>query len=436
MNATAAIPPVTAASLHCINCGGPIQLRGFAHTLTAVCPSCGSILDTSTPLVRIVQTAQERQQIRPPLPLGSRGKFDGHQWEVIGFQIRTMSADDERYDWSEYVLFNPYRGFRYLTEYNGHWNLVRTLSRLPELESRRAKLNGVSFRLFQTGKAHTSYVMGEFPWRVQLDEQVDFGDYIYPPEVLSAEQTENNSEITWSLGRYIPGKEIWKTFQVKGAPPPTRGIYANQPSPSAHKLAGIWKVYGFLLLALVALAVLLRIIRPGTEVFRDTYSYSPRGATESSFVTPSFSIPGENENVAIEITTNLENASAYFDLALINADDGHAYLSGREIDYYHGRDSDGNWNEGKVGNTVELSSVPAGKYYLRVEPQMENNANTPVLNYMLTVRRGVVIWAYFFIAAALLGIPPIVTTWRRYSFERARWQESDYSTFPGLKATS
>lgn len=436
MNVMAPAPPVTAASLHCINCGGPIQLRGFAHTLTVVCPSCASVLDTSTPLVQIVRVAQERQQIRPPLPLGSRGKFDGHEWEVIGFQVRTMTADGERYDWSEYVLFNPYRGFRYLTEYQGHWNLVRPLSRLPEVESRRAKLDGVSFRLFQTGQAHTSYVLGEFPWRVQLDEQVTFSDFIAPPQILSAEQTASDNEITWSLGRYIPGKEIWKTFHAKGSPPLARGIFANQPSPSAHKLASIWKLYGLLLIVLVVLGICLHIVRPGREVFHDIYSYSPLSGKEPSFVTAPFSIPGEDENVRIDIATNLENASAYFDLALINSDDGHAYLLGREVNSYHGRDSDGPWSEGSANNSVEVSNVPGGKYYLRVEPQMEVNTNTPVLNYTITVRRGVITWAYFFFAAGLLAIPPIATTWRRYSFERARWQESDYSSFPALRATS
>jgi hypothetical protein len=434
MSAITAETPIIAASLHCINCGGPIQLKGFAHTLTAVCPSCGSILDTSTPLVRIVQTAQNRQQIHPSVPLGSRGKFDGHDWEVIGFQIRTMTADGVRYDWTEYVLFNPYRGFRYLTEYDGHWNLVRTESRLPLLQGRRAKLDNVSFRLFQTGQAHTSYVMGEFPWRVRLDEQVYFSDYISPPEILSAEQTANDSEITWSRGRYVPGKEIWKAFQLKGSPPPARGVYSNQPSPTAHRLGGMWKLYGVLLIALVVLAVSLRVIRPGTQVFRDEYRFNPRSKTEASFVTAPFSIQGQDENIEIEIATDLDNAWAYFDLALINMGDGHAYVAGREISYYHGRDSDGNWSEGKARNSVKISSIPAGRYYLRIEPQMDSNANAPAMNYTVTVRRGVVIWSYFFFAALFLGIPPLLATWRRYSFERARWQESDYSSFTGVKA--
>jgi hypothetical protein len=277
--------------------------------------------------------------------------------------------------------------------------------------------------------------MGEFPWRVKLDEQAYFGDYISPPEILSAEQTANDSEITWSRGRYVPGKEIWKVFRLKGSPPHARGIYSNQPSPYAHELASMWTTYGLLLIVLGVLAVSLRIMRPGTEVFRGAYGFNPRSTAEASFVTPPFSLQGQDENVEIDIATNLDNAWAYFDLALINVDDGHAYVAGREVSYYHGRDSDGNWSEGKARNSVRLSSIPAGRYYLRVEPQMDNNASAPVMNYTVTVRRGVVIWAYFFFAALFLGIPPLLAVWRRYSFERSRWQESDYSGFPGIKAS-
>ena len=28
------------------------------------------------------------------------------------------------YDWYEYLLYNPYNGFRYLTEYQGHWSFI------------------------------------------------------------------------------------------------------------------------------------------------------------------------------------------------------------------------------------------------------------------------------------------------------------------------
>jgi hypothetical protein len=40
---------------------------------------------------------------------------------VIGFQIRSVTEEAVQYPWSEYVLYHPERGFRYLTEENGHW---------------------------------------------------------------------------------------------------------------------------------------------------------------------------------------------------------------------------------------------------------------------------------------------------------------------------
>ena len=49
---------VQAKSISCPNCGGPVQLRGFAHTLSVVCPQCLTVLDASTPEVQILQTFQ------------------------------------------------------------------------------------------------------------------------------------------------------------------------------------------------------------------------------------------------------------------------------------------------------------------------------------------------------------------------------------------
>ena len=58
---------------------------------------------------------------------GSRGSIRGVLYEVIGFQRRTIQVEEISYSWHEYVLFNPIKGFRYLTEYAGHWNDVSIL---------------------------------------------------------------------------------------------------------------------------------------------------------------------------------------------------------------------------------------------------------------------------------------------------------------------
>jgi hypothetical protein len=74
---------------------------------------------------------------------------------------------------------------------------------------------------------------------------------------------------------------------------------------------------------------------------------------------------------------------------------------------------------------VIIPSVPSGPYYLRVEPEMA--AGSPYVRYELDLRRNVPNYGFFGLAALLLLIPPVVTTFRKGGFEAARWRESDYA---------
>src|SRR5574341_723844 len=103
-------------ALHCPNCGATVTIRAFERTLSVVCDSCHSILDAKHPSLRVLQKFEGRQHIQPLIPLGTRGKLHGDLYEVIGFQVRTIFVEGVSYSWAEYLLFNPYKGFRYLTE--------------------------------------------------------------------------------------------------------------------------------------------------------------------------------------------------------------------------------------------------------------------------------------------------------------------------------
>jgi hypothetical protein len=48
------------------------------------------------------------------------------------------------------------------------------------------------------------------------------------------------------------------------------------------------------------------------------------------------------------------------------------------------------------------------------------------VNYEITLRRDVPAYSWFWIAAIFLFIPPILYSLRAFSFERARWAESDH----------
>lgn len=417
-----------AVGLNCPGCGGPLTLRTFSNAVNVTCPGCGRILDATDPKLAILQEAQKREVETPLIPLGTRGKWKGVTYEVVGFQRRTTYSDGDQFSWFEYLLFNPYAGYRYLTEYEGHWNDVTVCRALPQQgkptygtrSKDRLIMNGRTFTQFQTANAETTYILGEFPWQVRMGDKVEDCDYISPPFMLSVEST--GDEATYSLGEYTAGKDIWQAFGRPGNPPAPQGVFANQPNPYGDRPKDFWNLGGYFMAAVVLLFVVLTIMAQRKEVLHDDYTYRQTGQ-EASFVTPVFALGGHTSDVDININTSLDNDWAYFNLALINEQTGAAYDFGREVSYYYGSDSDGSWSEGERTNTATLGSIPPGNYYLRVEPEMDPSHS---VNYTLSIERDVPIFSWFWVAAIALILPPAFLSARGWGFEYKRWQDSDY----------
>ncbi len=436
-------PTAAAAALSCPNCGAGVEIRAQGQTVTVVCGSCTSVLDASSPMLKLVQAAQFVKRAEPAIPLGAKGKFDGEIWQNIGLQCRAIKVDGATFEWREYVLFNEHRGFRYLTEYDGHWNDVRPVKNLPVAGSSGGRRSqgwmGRTYKHFQTATAETTYVVGEFPWRVQVGEKVTAEDFVSPPYMLSSEGNVN--EVTWSHGEYLPGAELWQRFGLKTTPPKVIGVYANQPSPYTGNAASAWKTYGMLAALLMGTYIFFWLFMGNQKVFERQYSFSAANKGEASFVTPGFELTGRPSNVEARIETDVHNNWLYFSLALVNEETGQALEWGREVSYYEGRDSDGSWTEGGRRDSSRLAHVPAGRYYLRVEPEWEageagSAAPPPQVNYTLTLRRDVpVLWPYL-VGLGLLLLPALMISIRAWTFESGRWQESDYGSSTGGSAAS
>ncbi len=431
-------PVVQSKSLSCPNCGGPVQMRGFAHTLSVVCPQCLTVLDASTPELVILQKFHSKLRLQPLIPLGSRGTLGGKPFEAIGFQrreVRLTKDDPDAFGWNEYVLFNPYQGFRYLSEFNGHWNLIRSVPSLPEITTvagkKRARYQDQTYLIFDTARAKTVFVLGEFPWQVRVGEAVFVEDYTAPPRMLSAETTDQ--EVTWSQGEYWDPQQIWQAFQLPGKAASPTGIFLNQPSPYKGKVRSAWSLWFKLMLALAALAVLVAVSAPRQEVFRQHYTFSGSPApgstasastgtpTNTAFVTDPFEVgPSRISNLDVMTRTDLRSNAAYFSYTLVNETTGTARDFGREVSHYG--------DEGSPNDSVVLPNVPAGKYYLRVEPELQSSSgSSATMSYDLLVLRGVPTYSWLWLAAVLLSIPPIFKGVRAAQFETKRWSESDFS---------
>lgn len=435
---TPARPRIKPRALECPNCGGAVALRGMMHSLNAVCPSCMSVLDVQHEHVRTLQKyASKTAYATPLIPLGSRGKFEGVPFEAIGFQVRRIVVEGTPYEWREYLLFNPYKGFRYLSEYDGHWNVIRTVPGIPSfvnVDGRRAALwQGEAFKHFQRSQATTVFVLGEFPFQVRNGDRADVDDYISPPRMLSSEIVPG--EITWSLGEYKTGAEIWQAFQLPGSSPASAGVYANQPAPEETKASGISTLGAVVALEALLFVVLLScMLFMGNEnVFKQSYFFRANAPGEQSFVTPVFELKGRPSNVEIELDTNLRQNWAYFSMALINEQSGQAWDFGREVSYYSGSD----WSEGSSSDNVRVPSVPAGRYYLRMEPEMDPKpvdvytTGPREMTYAVTIRRDVPTLWPILLAMLLIPIPALFKLGKKASFESLRWAESDYGSATG-----
>jgi Domain of unknown function (DUF4178) len=419
--------PPKVKTFRCLQCGAAVTLRGLLQTTSVVCSSCGAIIDVSDENLKIISTFVSKAKVEPAIPLGSRGTFHDGVFEVIGFMRRVINVEGTDYRWREYLLFNPFKGFRWLSEYNGHWSYIKTIPRRPQvLRDGSVKLEGTHFQHFQSAQAKVDYVIGEFYWRIQAGETCLVQDFVAPPNILSMEKTEN--EITCALGEYIEPGELAGAFQLTTPLPARIGVGANQPSPLTPVVP---RVLGLTAL-FIGLALLIQLATMALSDNRLVYETQLRYNTadaEKSRVTDVFELDGRRSSVVVRTAAaGLNNNWIYLSMALINDDTGTAYDFGREIGYYAGNDSDGPWSEGSKYDEVFLPAIPAGHYYLRIEP--EGSASTP---YAVSVYRDVPRWWPFLVAVGLFLLFPIAVLWRRHSFEYQRWSESDH---PMTKFTS
>lgn len=280
------------------------------------------------------------------------------------------------------------------------------------------RYKGRTFRHFQSATAKVDYVIGEFYWRVQQGESCLVSDFIDPPRMLSVENTEG--DISYSVGEYMEPEAIADAFKLT-TPLPTRiGVGATQPSPLNKAASRV----GELALAFLAIALAIQLatlaFSQNKLVYQKELAYMPADA-ERSRVTEVFELNGRASNVMVRTRANVTNAWIYLSMALINDDTGTAYDFGREIGYYFGTDSDGAWSEGSQTDAVYLPHVPAGHYYLRVEPE-----GTVPATYMVQIYRDVPRWWMFLVTVGAIVVFPAVVLWMKRSFEFRRWSESDH----------
>ncbi len=243
----------SALQVNCPQCAGPLTLYAPDQSQRVTCANCHSLLDCGQGKLAYLQTLN-LPVVKPVIPLGSVGKLFDTEYTVIGFMERYAVWEGKTFPWTEYLLYNPAKGFRWLVRNQGHWSFVESvpLSKLKKQGyDRTVEFDGQDFKLYDKGTAYVRFVVGEFYWRVTTDEKVETRDYIAPPRMLSFEtsKSDKGSEKNASLGTYLTVEDIEAAFKLTDLPRPF-GVGTIQPNPSRSDVWMLWGCFAVLLLFL------------------------------------------------------------------------------------------------------------------------------------------------------------------------------------------
>lgn len=382
--------PPQVEQLTCVKCNGALTLRAKGYSTTVICPYCGAVYKASATGLDIEGMSSNKAGVKPLIPLGTRGKLHGATWEVIGFMQRRSS---QNITWQEYLLFNPFKGFRWLTECMGHWNYVLALHDIPKVyPGDKISYLDQKYTFYDTYHAAVLYVVGEFYWRVKASDTCMIRDYVCPPNILSKEIIDN--EQVWSLAEYIEPETIKAAFNINSSLPAKIGASINQPFKQSQELAGLVYsgVFGCIVLAIFGMFLIVgsktRTLMQGEVIaFPESKPAISQGMLpiappppQTEVVSQSFEITSDKTFFRFSIKAPVNNNWVDVDATLVNEQTGKSLYFSKGVEFYSGYDSDGYWSEGSKADSLSLEALPKGKYHLVLQATSNSAQGIPV-NY-------------------------------------------------------
>lgn len=425
-------PQSSSRAVTCPNCGGTVEIRAAGYTVSVACQYCGSMLDVANPDVALIE--RHNQAVADlAIPLGSRGHVKGHDYQMVGTVRRSIEGEG----WNEYLLFNPYIGYRWLVQDEDGWSFGTMLTSLPQLSGGSASYAGVNFQHDgDIWDAVVDRVVGEFYWRVKVGDHAALANYESGGASLSCETVAD--EVSWTVSEPIGRGEMrgfgksdasatggaGDTGQSAFADGPQGDIVAAAPDGPMARAWFYSKIGAGALAAMILVMILFAFGGNSAQGFSYNLSMDAP-ATTVNFGPLEFS---GSQRVSITTTSpGIDNAWIDTDITLVNRATQEVINTTGVVERYSGYDSDGSWTEGSESGSTRIAAVPAGTYDLVIEASAHNYQSSS--NYGRTiavttdVSSGGVFFSNLVLALILLMIPPIFLFWR--GIKSQKWTSSN-----------
>lgn len=408
-------------TIACPKCNTTNAVRGKAMTLALACTNCNAYFRIGAWNKDITKFANVEE---PALPIGTKGKVDDTLYEVMGFVVKQEVK--YKYKWREYLLFNPYKGYAFLSEYDGHWNFIWPIEGDPKQGSIDSDFHnkGNLFQLFQKYHSEVIYARGEFFFDVvDITSSTVNYEYICPPHLFGLEESADS--MLWYEGEYITPKEVGDAFNVPVNKLPSKtGIGYTQPIVTGFSESTMIRFSILIFFLIVVLQLFFSMSSSEKQVLYQMYDKAQM-KDQKMIATESFTLEGDMKSVEIEVYAPITNDWFFAEFSLINEQDGTEYNFTKDIEYYHGQEDGESWAEGEQRGEAFLSQIPGGKYHINIYPEFS------MLNheFNIIVKRDVPTASNFFIVLIVLILFPVGYYIRKHILERRRWSDSEYSPY-------
>ena len=217
---------------------------------------------------QILQQFDEKMRVQAAHPARlarqmGRHAVGGHRLPVANHHVEGVA-----YSWHEYLLFNPYHGFRYLTLYNGHWSDVRPCTG-SRVHDRRGPKRRVVYAVRSTSTFSTPRPNHVRDGRVSLGGASGRGNTggrlrRRPADALVRADRRRDQLVARDVRRrqrHLAGVSICRARRRR-----SQGVYANQPSPYLGKVRGAWRHVSSAVRRLGRAAGVLRLLASNKQV--------------------------------------------------------------------------------------------------------------------------------------------------------------------------
>jgi len=371
-------------------------------------------------------------EFTPVLKIGSAGTIDNDEFKVIAYLEKRERGT--QYKWREYILFNYQKGYATLSEFDGHWSIIRGKEFFPDLADLSSNYNSSirylnsDFHLFNKYTPEVIAAVGEFGEDI-LDTKIKAVEFVAPPLMIVKEKQGNKSN--YYLGEYIETKRLAEAFNVDYSLFPSKiGIGAIQPSKYFDRWNSLFTITGLAIIGILLIHLFIGYLKPEKELFYESFQLTHHQANGSdaikSFASPSFEITDDFSNLEFYINSAVSDNWLEASMVLVNEKDNHTWEVSKGFEYYSGVEDGESWSEGDRHAEVMLSNIPKGKYHINIYPY-SGDPNRDILVVKVTANASM--WRNTLLTCLALCLYPAYCWYRMRNFEKKRWDNSNYSPF-------